>query len=51
MDFTFCPECDQLVEAGGDSYCTCNEDDGYGDWLYDQMKDRQLDEELREMEG
>lgn len=50
MDFRFCSVCNGLIEAGGDSSCTCNEDD-YGmqeDWLYDCRRDELMMESLED---
>ena len=32
MDYYFCPFCNGIIEAGGDSFCTCDSesDDDYG---------------------
>jgi hypothetical protein len=36
-----CPECHEVYDA---SFCPACDDGGYGDWLYEQWKDRQMEE-------
>ena len=52
-----CHVCDELVEDCCGSACRgeelrveTGEDDGYGDWLYEQVKDRRMMEKERKHE-
>ena len=46
MDYRFCPRCNGLIEASGESHCVCNDDD-YGDYLYHQARDEEAEREYK----
>ena len=44
-DYYFCSQCHNLIEAGGDNFCTCAEDpDDYGDWQMHADRDSEAEE-------
>lgn len=46
-----CLNCHEELPEGSEAFCSyeCAEEyvDGYGDWLYEKQRDRELDEQLR----
>lgn len=45
-DYGFCFRCGGLREAGGDDFCTCHDNDDYGDWLYQKVRDEEAEERV-----
>ena len=44
-DFYFCPMCHEIVEAGGESTCHCNDADERGDWEFHCRKDDEAEQQ------